>query len=302
MVKIEFGKNAKTIQVIQDVFDRSQAQEIAEKHKSSAFGTLTNIMKAFNKSRGNLVLTGYRKRYQPFWHIVGESFYEYHRKSAYHISVRPEVQSVNISGKDFAVEQGEPVCAFEGVDHCFEHFKKDVVQDAIKEKGKDYHKYLDAKTKLIKGVDDLQRQDADVIPVQIRASFIMTNLTKDILKPVQADEILEERVVITKLALLFTPIHIFEFKEEHRDSRGTIEVDGVTGEWVKGTKLIAELTKKYWNADTMFDITTEAAGNILPGTGVAMIIAKKIYEKRKEGKIERERQKLRTTYLSRRKR
>ncbi|HSU72404.1 MAG TPA: hypothetical protein VLJ21_00970 [Candidatus Binatia bacterium] len=301
MVKVEFAKNAKTIQVIGAVFDREQAQEIAEKHKTSAFGTLTNIMKAFNKNRGQLILTGYRLRYDPFWYIVGESFYEYHRKSTYEINVKPEVQSVYLNKDWVKVQPEAPVCVLEGIDHCFEHYTKEIVQDALKPKGKDYQKYLDAKSKPIKNVEELQRKDVDVIPVGIRASFLLTNLTKDVLKPIQADEILDERVVIDRLTLFMTPVHIFEFKEENRDSRGTIEVDGVTGAWQKGTKLITELTKKYWNADTMFDITTEAAGNILPGTGVAMIIAKKIYDKRKEGKIERHRQELRSLYQTRRK-
>lgn len=300
MVTIEFGKNAKTIQVIDDVYDRAQAQEIAEKHKSASLGSFTGILKAFDRTRGDIILTGYRKRYEPFWHIIGESFYEYHRKSPYQFQVRPEVQSVTVAKHTLKVHPDSPVCVFEGVDHCFENFKREIVQDALKEKGKDYAKYLDTKTKIIKDVADLKKRDVDVLPVQIRASFLLNTLYKDILKPIQADEIIDERIVINKLGLYFAPIHVFEFKEENREARATIEVDGVTGAWQKGTHLIADMAKKYWSAETMFDISTEIAGNILPGSGVAMVITKKIFEKRQRGKEEQHHKTLRSTFEKRR--
>ena len=301
MVKVELIKGAKTIQVIQDVYDREQAQEIAEKHKTSALGTITNTLRAFDRSRGNVILTGYRKRYIPFWHIAAESVYEYKRKSTYQIGVRPEVQKVSVNDKDIEVSAGAPVCIFEGVDHCFEQFKKEVVRDAAREKGRDYRKYLDAKTKQIRSVEDLQKQDVDVVPVQMRASFLMTNLTKEILKPVQADQILDERIVINRLTLYFSPVHIFEFKEENRDNRATIEVDGVTGAWEKGAHLISDLTKKYWNGETAFDIGSEVAAAFIPGAGVGMIITKKLLEKRHASKTEKHHAQLHSVYSSRKK-
>lgn len=296
MVTIEFGKGAKTIQVLEDVYDREQAQEIAEKNKGAAFSAFTHIMKAFDRTRGQVILTGYRKRYLPFWHIRGESFFEYHRKSTYQFGVRPEVQAVTVNRQKLNVQPDAPVCVFEGLDHCFEHYQKEIVQDAMKEKGKSYAKYLESKSRQIRGVEELQKRDADVLPVQIRASYLLTTLYKDILKPVQADEILDERVVITKLTLSFSPVHVFEFKEENRDNRGTIEVDGITGAWEKGTHLISDLAKKYWSAETMFDISTEIAGTLVPGAGVGMILTKKLFAKRKEGKEEKHRKELRTLF------
>ncbi len=286
MVAIEFAKNAKTIQVIDEVYDRDQAQEIAEKHKSSAFGTMTGIMKAFDRSRGDIILTGYRKRYEPFWHIQAESIFEYKRKNNYNFIVAPEVQSVTIAKHTLKTHPDEPVVMFEATDHCFEHFKKEIIQDALREKGKDYAKYLDSKTKLIRDVAELQKGDSEAIPIQIRASYLLNTLYKDIIKPIQADEILDERVVINKLTLYFTATHVFEFKEEHRDVRKTIEVDGVTGNWDKGDHLVSDLTKKYWSGETVFDISTEVAGNILPGAGVAMMITKKLMDRHKKGKVD----------------
>ncbi|MEK6849138.1 MAG: hypothetical protein AABY01_01060 [Nanoarchaeota archaeon] len=299
MVTIEFGKNAKTIEVIDDVYDRAQAQEIAEKHKTTALGSFTGILKAFDRSRGSIILTGYRKRYEPFWHIIGESFYEYHRKNEYQFQVRPEVQSVAIAKHQIKVHPESPICVFEGTDHCFENYKREIVQDALLEKGKDYAKYLDSKTKSIKDIADLKKKDVDVLPVQIRASFLLNTLYKDILKPIQADEILDERLVINRLSLFFAPIHVFEFKEENREARATIEVDGVTGNWQKGTHLMADMAKKYWSAETMFDISTEIAGNILPGSGVAMVITKKIFEKRARGKDEAHQKNMRSAFEKR---
>ena len=298
---IEFAKNAKTLQVIEDVYDREQAQEIAEKHKATAIGTFTGILKAFDRSRGDLILTGYHKRYEPFWHIVAESFFEYKRLSPYQVAVRPEVHSITIAKHTIKVEENQPVCVFEGTDHCFEHFKKEIVQDALNEKGKDYKKYLDSKSRTIKDPKVLASRDSDVVPAQIRASFLLNTIYKDIIKPIQADEVLDDRVVINKLALYLTPVHIFEFKEEHRENRGTIEVDGITGTWQKGTRLIADLTKKYWSPDTFFDISSELAGNILPGTGVAMIIAKKVYDTRKEKKEAKHHQELHGMFTRRKK-
>ncbi|MBI4150779.1 hypothetical protein HY492_01505 [Candidatus Woesearchaeota archaeon] len=298
---IEFAKNAKTIQMLEDAYDRDQAQEIAERHKAAAFGTLTGIMKAFDRSRGDIILTGYRKRFEPFWHIQAESFFEYKRKNTYQFPVAPEVQSVTIAKHTLKVHPDEPVILFEGTDHCFEHFRKETVQDALREKGKDYAKYLDSKSKFLRDLKDLQRSDHDIMPVQIRASYLLNMIYKDIIKPIQADEVLDERVVINKLTLYLAPIHVFEFKEENRDKQATIEVDGITGTWQKGVSLVADLTKKYWSGETVFDISTEVAGNILPGAGVAMLLTKKIFDTRKERKTSKHHKELHKDFSRRKK-
>lgn len=300
MVTFQFAKNAKTVNVIADVYDKEQAQEIAEKHASAAFSALTSTLRAFDRRRGNIVLTGYIKRYTPFWHLIGESFFEYHRKSQYQIGVRPEVQSVTVNKKKISVQPEAAVCLFEGLDHCYENYKKEIVQDALKEKGKDYKKYLEAKSRTIRSRDSLGKK-VDVLPLQIRASFLLPTLYKDLIKPIQADKFLDERVVVNKLAVFYAPVHVFEFKEENTEKKGTIAVDAVTGEWRRGESIVPEVARKYLSNDAMFDIGAEVAASLVPGAGVGVAVGRHLFGKAKDTKTEKKRKQLRTAYQSRKK-
>jgi hypothetical protein len=281
MVKIVFARNAKTIEVLEDVYSKDEAQAIAEQNRGKAFGLLSGIMKAFEKNKRQIALTGYQKRYEPFWHVIGESVQEYKRMSNYGFPVRPEVRSITFNNKVVPVAEEEPFIHFTAEDHCFEHYSKEILQSAVHEKQKELQRYMAAKRRAIRNLASLQDRNTVIETISIRASYLVNQLIKDLVKPIQADKILQEFVQINRLALMLRPIHVFEFHEEGTAHGKTIEVDAVTGDWKKGEPFISSEMRKRMMSEGVFEVGAELAATVIPGAGVAATLGKHI-RKRQE--------------------
>jgi hypothetical protein len=284
MVKITFGRGAKTIEVFEDVYAKEEAQAIAEQNRSKAFGVLTGIMKVFEKKKKEIVLSGYQKRYEPFWHVLGESVQEYKRRSHYGFHVKPEVISITFNNKTIPVSEQEPFIHFEAEDHCFEQYSKTLLQSAVHEKQKDLQRYLEAKKRTIRSLIQLESNTTVIEPINIRASFLVNQLIKDLVKPIQADKIIQEVVEIKRLALMLRPVHVFEFREEGAAQGKTIEVDAVTGEWKRGEPLISAERGKQLLAEGAFEVGAEIAATVIPGAAAAAALGKhlKRYQEHKK--------------------
>ncbi len=274
MVRMAFAKGAKTIEVLEDVYSKEEAKAIAEQNKSKAFGLISGILKAFEKNKKQIVLTGYQKRYEPFWQVVADSVQEYKRMSSYGFPVKPEVQSITFNNKKILVSQDEPYVHFDAEDHCFEHYTKEILQSACHEKEKNLQRYLACKKKTVKRLDSVLNKETIVEPIQIRASFIVNQLIKELVKPIQADKIIQEIVEIKRLALLLRPVHVFEFSEEGAERGKTIEVDAVTGVWKRGERILSEEMKKRIISEGMFEVGAELAAAIIPGAAAAATLGK----------------------------
>ncbi len=276
MVRIAFGKSAKTIEVLEDAYFKEEAQAIAEQNRGKAFGIISGFLKAFEKRKRTITLEAYQKRYEPFWQVVGESTQEYKRRTQYGFTVKPEVRSVTFNNKTIPVDEQEPICSFEAEDHCFEHYSKEILQSASHENEKNLERYLQAKRRTIKNLSQLEDKDTVIEHVEIRASFIVNNLIKDLIKPIQADTIIKEVVEITRLALLLRPVHVFEFSEEGTNQRKTIEVDAVTGAWKRGEPIMTSETKRRLFSEGLFEVSAELAATVIPGAAVAATLGKHI--------------------------
>lgn len=281
MVKIIFARNAKVIEVLEDVYSREESQALAEQNRAKAFGIFSGIMKAFDKHKRAIVLAGYQKRYEPFWHVIGESVQEYKRRTHYSFLVKPEVVSVTFNGKVIDVDENEPVCHFEGEDHCFENYSKELLQSASHEKEKNLERYLGSKRRTIKTMVSLQDKETVIEPINIRASYLVNQLIKELVKPIQADKVIQETVEIKRLALLLRPVHVFEVREEGGTASKTIEVDAITGDWRKGEPIMSSQMKKRLMNEGMFEVGSELAATMIPGAGVAAALGRKITEHQK---------------------
>ncbi len=301
MVKIVFAKGARTIEVLEDVYSKEEAQAIAEQNSSKAFGLITGILNAFEKNKRRIVLSGYQKKYAPFWHIAGESVQEYKRRTHYAFSVKPEVRSVTFNNKTIPVDENDLICHFEGEDHCFETSSKEILKSAVRENEKNLERYLGSKRKKARNITSVEGKDAMVEPITIRASFLVNQLIKDLIKPIQADKILQEFVEIKRLAMLLRPVHVFEFREEGTEKGKTIEVDAVTGVWRKGERILTEDMKKRLLSEGAFEIGTEVAAALIPGAGVSMVIGKQLKERQEHKRQVKQMKAWRKAYEARKK-
>ncbi|MBD3318724.1 hypothetical protein GF342_02325 [Candidatus Woesearchaeota archaeon] len=289
-LKITLGKGAKKTFVLHQHIKKKEAEALAQKQTSLAF--VEGIKSVFGRKGEPPKPANYHLRYHPFWHVQGESFFEYKRTDTYQFSVGPEVREVNFGKQHIKTIPGENACAFEGIAHCFEHYEKELLQDALTEKGKNFTSYLDKKKKELSSLRAIK--DGKVGHIHVRASFLLNQLYAEVIKPINADKVLESKVVINALALHLVPIHIFEFSLQEKTK--VILVDAVTGDARKDSGLFASLMHKYWSGETVFDIGSELASTIIPGAGIGMILAKKAMDKRKTKHTTEKRQKFNNAY------
>ena len=287
MVELKLDVKKQNIQVFLDIYDEEKSKELAEENKKKAFGMLS----VFDKAE-NITLTHSEKRYEPLWHIIGESYIEYLRANRYGFSVEPQVRSVKIAGKSFDIAGEKPYCSLEAEDHCVETYTKKLITDAVegKVRGKELLKYIEFKTKEIKQTEDLMGKNNIVIPAKIRAAYLIRGFLKELIKPVQADKILHETVEIKKVVLYFRPIYAFEFTNTKNNKTGVLEVDALTGEMAKGKVYKTELGELIPEG-ALFDLGAELASYVIPGAGLGAEIGKIIKKKRDEKKAKTDMQK-----------
>jgi hypothetical protein len=272
------------LRVIDQVHKRTDAERIAGENKEGVIGGLA---RAISHKKSEWILADYFVKYEPFWHITGDSFFDYIRKAQYHVDVKPEVRSVKISQQVVDVDGDKPIVVISGDEHCFEKYDHETLISACTHgKGKDALKpYLEAKSKQIKNVKELMQADTDILPIETRASFLVSEMIKQLLKPIQADKIIKEKVTIKKLALYFRPIHVFNYKDSESGKMKTIEVDAVTKEVHKPSVLVQKLRGVTPSQDMLFDVSGFAEC-VIPGAGLGSFIGKNLmkYRKRKKAK------------------
>ncbi len=285
MVELNLDIQKQNIQVLQDIYNESDCKTKAQLNKSKAFGMFDGLKSVFDKS-SFIELVHSEKRYEPFWHITGESYVEYLRGNRYTFEVDPQVRSVKIAGKVFNVEGDNPKLVFDAEDRCVEHNTKELLTDAVegKQKAKDLKKYLEseAKTKMIKQTEDIMGKNKVVVPAKIKASFLIRDFLKTLIQAVNADKILQESVEIKKLCLYFRPVYAFEFKNSNGKT-GALEVDAITGEMAKGKVYKRELAELIPEG-ALFDIGAEIASMVIPGAALGAEIGKAIKKKHDQSK------------------
>ncbi|PIN85856.1 hypothetical protein COV19_07670 [Candidatus Woesearchaeota archaeon CG10_big_fil_rev_8_21_14_0_10_44_13] len=280
MVELKLDVKKQNIQVFKDVYDEEKSKALVQENKKKAFGMLSMFDKA-----ENIKLTHSEKRYEPFWHIIGESYIEYLRKNNYSFNVDPQVREVNIAGNIFKIEGDKPVCNFEAEDRCVEHFTRELITDAMegKQGEKELKRYIEFETKQIKETEELMGENKVVVPAKIKASFLVRDFVRNLIKPVHADKILNEKVEITKTALYFRPIYAFEFTNVKSSKTGVLEVDALTGVVEKG-KVYKTSLKELIPEGALFDVGAEMASWVIPGAGIGAAVGKAIKQRSDEKK------------------
>jgi len=299
MVNVQFGSSTKDIWVLEDVYPDDDALEMVKEQKDKLFGLMSGLRKTFSKQESTIQISDKRKRYEPFWYIEGKSTFEYLRMTDHAFPVGPEVIEVTVGKKKFKTKEGEAELHFEGEDHCFEEFIQAITESAVDGVSKGLDVYLNAeKKKKIKSPNVLLKK-GEIVPIKNRASFIVSRIVKDLLKPIQADKVLKEKVTITQLDLYFRPVYSYELIDTKNNKKKYVELDGITGEITKVNTWTQGIKDKMKDA-SLFDVGTEIGGelasNIIPGAGVAAIGTKYILGKRKEKKKKTEAAKTQKAY------
>ncbi|HLG25350.1 MAG TPA: hypothetical protein VI588_00965, partial [Candidatus Gracilibacteria bacterium] len=257
--------------LLQDTLGWDKVRDLSVNHKPKAFGFLSSLL--FKPKVEDVSIIYEEKRYQAFWHIVGNSFFEYKRKVRYQVPVETVVEDVTFMEENNKVDPQDHTFEIEGIEHCKENYREEVMVDAQTDQPGDFTRYLKFPTKILKSTDDIRAEDSFIVNLETRASFLVRKVLNELVKPIKADEILNEKIAITELSLYFYPVYTFEYHFVPKNQKVLVEFDGVTGEIRKGRKLSDKLRNSFTN-DELFDFAKEVA-NFVPGGGLAMMAGRK---------------------------
>lgn len=270
-IKIEGEK----LIAIEDVLGMERARALAGEQKGKAFGLLSSII---SRPKAEDIETVYEeKRYEAFWHVVGNSRFEYKRRKAYGVPVDPAVTEVEILGSLFTPSPQPAVIHLDGIERCVEEYREELLIDARTDAPGNYSAYLACASHPISSTDELTADGTPIVALEAKPAFLVRKTVNALIKPIQADQILDEQIGITTLSLYFIPVYTFEFHWKAKDKRVTVSFDGATGVMRPQANKIADRLRTSFTKDELFEFGKEIA-NFVPGGGLAMMVGKKAVE------------------------
>jgi hypothetical protein len=250
--------------------------------RTQAFGTgLGSLLQRAKADEIDLVTT--QRRLEPFWHVVGRAHYVYDRRREYPVvASAPEVREVTVHDTTYpVVDAGRNARTFtlNVVEHCREEIAHDVTVDArTGAPVPDSAAVLAGSHREVTDPATLAEGDTIVVTPEHRASFVVRKLLSEMLKPVQADTIIEETLTLETTDLVYRPIWAFEFHWRPKDRRGVVEIDAVTGAVRAGGSLLPQLGRVI-TRDALFDIGADTIGLLVPGGSIAVKVARAALDK-----------------------
>ena len=255
-----------------------QAEGRAWSKKGDAFGTIIKMTRLLQQPKDDeFELTYKEHRYQPFWHVASTAHHVYDRTSSYSVATSgPEVQSVSIEGAEHQAEGGS--ITFSGVDHCVEEARQEVFVEGISgDTDPALGEYLKYSAAIIteEALDSFDPEGAIVVPPQARSSTIVREVLAGMIKSVQADRIVEERVEVERVDLYYRPVYAFQYRWLAKSKEAIMECDALTGKLHVGGKTFQQHLGKVLDAEFLFDVGVDAVDLLVPGGGIAIKVARK---------------------------
>jgi hypothetical protein len=267
---------------LEDRFGADEARQRAMDRRSHAFGTgIGSILQ--RPKADDIDLVGGQRRLEPFWHVACRARYVYERTRDYAVAASSaEVKEVTFLGTTYPVAESGPSArtfTISALEHCRDEFVHEShadggtgarVPDAAAVIGGPKHEVTDPTT--------LAAEDTVVVAPQHRASFIVRQMLAEMMKPIQADRMIEESLVLEHTDLYYRPVWAFEFHWRPKDKRGVVEIDAITGETRQGASLLAQASKLV-TRDALFDIGADTVGLLVPGGSIAVKVARAAIDK-----------------------
>ncbi|MCC4766299.1 hypothetical protein FXW07_06635 [Methanosarcina sp. DH1] len=220
--------------------------------------------------------------YEPFWHIKCNVHYEYDRTRDYNFSILdPEVKSVTIDGKDYSVATTSRQFTIMGIEHCITEGSKEVIFDAVSRQEKhDWEKYLLFEKESVNDVPEVSTDGSTYVSPEMLPKAAVQQVFSSLPQPIRPDTTPEEKKDVSIVNLYFRPVYVFEYKWERNGKTAVAEFDGLTGEMTfVGDITLRQKIEKVMTRDLFFDISTEAANLVIPGSGIAVRVIKEVAKK-----------------------
>jgi hypothetical protein len=259
------------------------ARDRLEQKKTSLVpGTLGAMLTRPKPEEIQLLST--ESRLEPFWLISVFARTSYDINRSYTIPVSgPEVKQVTTLGQDLSVtpgSKGNASFTLNAVEHCVEEHRKNYTFDGAGTKA-DLGKYQSFEKSEISNLDQFAPAGVLVVPPQAHATTVVRTVLAEVIKPVQAHVIHEERVDVEALELYFRPVYALEYEWTTKGKRVILELDALTGEARSGGKKLSDQIKSMVTRDLIFDVTADAMGIIVPGGSIAVKLVKAVVDRKK---------------------
>lgn len=251
---------------LESPFSDDNIRDKALTKRVDAFGTLVKFMQRPKPEEIEIAET--QKRYEPFWYGSARAIYKYDRKHRYDVTTAPEVQGVTVYEQELAVEKH--VFHLDAVEHCQEELTQELMLEPQHGHEREYRKYVAFPGREVENLETLRAEGTLVVLPEIRSSFLVGKLTQGLMKIIQADTILEQRIEVEKVILYLRPIYAFEFFWKSRDKRQVVELDALTGELRAEAGQIKKQISDVLENDDLFDIGSDVVGTFVPGANIAI--------------------------------
>ena len=272
--------------LLPEVITPDQARERAWDKKSAAF--VSGFTGLFSKPKTEDVEVTYsEKRYEPFWYVLCQGHYAYDRSARFAVKATgPEVKRVTVAGQEYCLvddkKHGAQVFFLPGVEHCHEDFSKDACYNALSGERADGSEMLKYSRQEV-SLENFTPEGIVVAP-ETRASFVVRSLLQEMIKPLQADKIIEERVVIERVELYYRPLYAFEYRWITKDRTAVTEFDGLTGQMRANGKTLRQSISARLSRDLLFDLGADVLGMVVPGGSIAVKLTKAAIDSSKKEK------------------
>lgn len=258
--------------VFDDVLHEDVAQSLAEKDKAQAFGMLARMKVWDRPKEADIALHSTEKRYEPFWHLEATRSTRYDKKTCYSVPLaNPHVRNVELLGQT-CTPDARHALKLAAVEHCngvltlseyFDGMSREVSGRSLPDYASHfaYHQV------------EASSEPHFIVPT-VTASFLIQEMKSRLMKPLDADEILEDLIEVVSITLFYRPIYAFDFvwKERH----GVIEVDGLNGRVNREGRMLSGKLRALGSRDALFDLGVELASAIVPGGGVLLRMVDKL--------------------------
>lgn len=264
--------------------DRLTPEEIRQRamdRRTSAFASGLGGLLSRPKAE-EIELVDSQHRLEPFWHVGCRARYVYDRSREYTVPASgPAVQSVTVLGQDFAVSEAGRSFVLPSVEHCREEHTQQLFVDGVSGNPiADAAGIVGGPRHEVADLDSLMADGTVVVHPEQRASFVVRQLLTGMLKPVQADTLIEESITFEATDLYYRPWWAFEFLWQPKQKRAVVELDAITGQVRPGQALITRMGKMV-SRDALFDIGADTVGLLVPGGGIAVKVAKLAIDQKK---------------------
>jgi hypothetical protein len=274
-VFLEIGEQK--IHQLVPLIDPAEAARKAGAEKIRSLGFLSRLF--FRPDPKDIVQVYSEIRLEPFWSVSGKAALDFSRSHLLSLPAGDMVSEVKIGDRITPVQDGKVL--IDTLEHVHEDQSFETCIDAQTGAKMSFDPFRQAEQRWISDFTEIRGGNVLVSPPRIKASVIVREILRDLLKPIQADEINSERILIERLNLFFRPVYAFEFHWEAQEKHIVLEVDGITGA-VNSGKTVRGQPKDFFNPDDLFEITSEVAGMIIPGGELAFKMARAVFRKSPE--------------------